>query len=266
MTDRPTGDSPRGAGSREAVQVPRCLAFIMDGNGRWAERQGLPRIQGHERGADVLREITEYCCEHEFAEITFYALSTENYARRPEAEVAQLMELLHRYLIDERDTIMKQNIVFRTIGRVDELPPGIVAEVRTTEELSRNNTGMVLRLALNYGGRQEILDGIAKAAAGRNGTPGQPSAGLNGELTEDGFRRYLYDPDMHDPDLLVRTAGEYRISNFLLWFLSYSELFVTDRTWPEFNIATLEEALTSYGTRDRKFGRVKPAQALEEDA
>ncbi|MEM7167583.1 MAG: polyprenyl diphosphate synthase [Planctomycetota bacterium] len=236
--------------------APRCMAFIMDGNGRWAERQGLPRISGHERGADVLREITEYCCEHEFREITFYALSTENYARRPEAEVAQLMELLQRYLIDERSTIMEQNIVFRTIGRVDELPPGIVEEIRKTEAVSRDNTGMILRLALNYGGRQEILDGIA--ALTRDGA-------TTADLHEDDFRRFLYDPEMQDPDLLVRTAGEYRISNFLLWYLSYSELFVTDRTWPEFGIAALEEALASYEARDRKFGGVRPT-ASQEDA
>lgn len=234
---------------------PPHIAFIMDGNGRWAERQGLPRLRGHERGADVLREITEFCTAEGLREVTFYALSTENYRRRPLEEVAQLMELLVRYLETEQATVMRHGIRFRTIGRVDELPPEVLAHVRALETMSADNPGMVLRLALNYGGRREITDAVRKLAVEIGS--GQRSARSLEQLTESEFQRYLYDPEMTDPDLLVRTAGEYRLSNFLLWHISYAELWVTETPWPDFDTAQLRQAAASFDLRERKFGQVR---------
>lgn len=237
--------------------TPRHIAFIMDGNGRWAARQSLPRIRGHERGADVLREITEHCCAEGLEELTFYALSTENYIGRPIDEVKQLMLLLERYLVSERSTIMEQNIRFRTVGCIHEFPDRVVEEIRTTEQMSCDNSGMILRLALNYGGRREITDAVrAIIQEIDNGRPAQEFL----DLTEERFRDYFYDPEMTDPDLLVRTAGEYRLSNFLLWYISYAELWVTKTTWPDFDTKQLSEAIASYGSRERKYGTVSPTQ------
>lgn len=239
--------------SPPAPEQPRHIAFIMDGNGRWAEAQGSPRIRGHERGADVLRDVTRFCCAEGVPEITFYALSTENYRKRPRREVRELMRLLKEYLIGERDEIMKQNIRLRTIGRVEELPGRVLKEMRKTEEMSADNDGMILRLALNYGSRSEILDAVKRivdeAAAGRD---------LDGlrQLDEKRFARYLYDPEMNDPDLLVRTAGEQRISNFLLWQISYAEIWFAEVPWPEFTVEHVREATAAYQKRLRKFGRV----------
>ena len=236
-----------------APKTPRHIAYIMDGNGRWAAAQGSPRIRGHERGAEVLREVTRFCCAEGVPEITFYALSTENYRSRPRREVRELMRLLREYLIGERGEIMEQNIRLRSIGRVDDLPGRVVRELRKTEKMSAVNDGMILRLALNYGSRGEILDAVkkivAEVAAGRSPKEFR-------DLDERQFANYLYDPEMCDPDLLVRTAGEQRVSNFLLWQISYAEIWITEVPWPEFTVEHVADATAAYESRQRKFGSV----------
>lgn len=244
------------------LPAPGHIAFIMDGNGRWAKEQGFERIKGHERGAKTLREITRYCRRHGAKEITFYALSTENFRARPRLEVRYLMTLLRDYLVGERNEIREQNIRLCSIGRVDELPKNVLKELRTSEELSRDNDGMVLRLALNYGSRSEILDAIARM--GEDVSAGRLDAHDLTRFSEADFARYLYDPNMSDPDLLIRTAGEMRVSNFLLWQISYAELWVTQDRWPEFTVAHLEEAIASYRGRERRFGRVPGAGGNQE--
>ncbi len=236
------------------LPMPNHIAFIMDGNGRWAKSRGFERIKGHERGAKTLREITRFCRRNGVGEITFYALSTENYRARPRMEVRYLMTLLRDYLVGERNEIREQNIRLCSIGRVDDLPKNVLRELRTSEELSRDNDGMVLRLALNYGSRGEILDAVAKI--GDRIQAGELNVSDLGELTEEEFTNYLYDPGMADPDLLIRTAGEMRVSNFLLWQISYTELWVTEAKWPDFEVSHLEEAIRSYQGRERRFGKL----------
>ncbi len=233
----------------------------MDGNGRWARQRGFRRLRGHEEGAQALRRITRYSAQIGIEEITFYALSTENYLRRPKTEVQFLMRLLKNYLIGERQELADGNIRLQAIGRTWELPEDVQEELARTLQGSAAHDGMVLRLALNYGGRREILDAIARlveeAAAGRREL--RPAA----QLSESNFRRFLYDPAMTDPDLIIRTAGEARLSNFLLWQASYAELWVTEALWPDFEPARLQEALQFYATRCRKFGGLAPEEVDE---
>ncbi len=229
--------------------LPRHVALIMDGNGRWARRRGLLRVVGHESGAESLRRITRRSRALGISELTFYALSTENYTRRPRAEVEFLMGLLRRYLIDERDELMTNDIRLRSIGSVEDLPDSVVAELRTTEKLTAENRSMRLRLALNYGGRQEIIAAVNSWLRSRD-------AGSRIGFDEDALRANFYDPEMSDPDLLIRTAGEYRLSNFLLWQCSYSELWVTETLWPDFGVEEFDAALRDFARRERKYGAV----------
>ncbi|MGE3163522.1 MAG: polyprenyl diphosphate synthase [Planctomycetota bacterium] len=244
-------------------EVPRHIAFIMDGNGRWAERQGLPRLRGHERGAAVLREVVQFCARAGVSEVTFYALSTENYRQRPPAEVEQLMALLEFFLVNEREEIARNDLRLRAIGRIHELPSSVRRELTRSLAESKDNQGMILRLALNYGGRREITDAVIAVVeeirAGRS-----PDEFL--KLTESEFAQYLYDPSMTDPDLLVRTAGELRLSNFLLWHISYAELWVTDSPWPDFGPELLRKAFAAFGRRVRKFGSVVPSVRSPEES
>lgn len=235
--------------SRESFEkLPDSLAIIMDGNGRWALERGFPRTRGHEEGAESVRSITRECARLGLKELTLYAFSTENWKRPPE-EVGLLMQLLERYLVQERPEIMQNGIVFRAIGELDRLPPSVREKYEETREMSKNNGGMVLRLALSYGSRREILLAAKKIAALAQRDPSAVEA-----LEEDDLRRFLYEPEMRDPDLLVRTAGEIRLSNFLLWQASYSELYVTETCWPDFRERALHEALRAYGARVRRFG------------
>lgn len=231
--------------------LPRHVAIIMDGNGRWAQRRGLPRIEGHRRGVKSVREIVETCADLGIEQLTLYCLSSENW-KRPEAELSRLMSLLEQYLIEDRSTIMRQGLRFAAIGRRDGLTPGVIKELNRTLELSRNNTGMRLCLALNYGARSEIADAAKaiaeKVAAGEL----QPS-----DINEDVFAQHLYTAGMPDPDLLIRTAGEMRLSNYLLWQISYAELWVTEKCWPEFRKPDLMQALRAFASRDRRFGGLK---------
>ena len=231
------------------AHLPRAVAIIMDGNGRWAERQGLPTLRGHEQGAESVRAVTRECARLGIEELTLYAFSTENW-RRSQDEVTGLMGLLKRYLIEEREEIMTNDIRFRAIGELDRLPDEITDEYEQTRELSAGNSGMVLRLALSYGGRREILR-AAQSIARRAVEEGIETAL---DLDEEDFARHLYDPEMLDPDLLIRTAGEMRVSNFLLWQISYSEFVAREALWPEFREEELHAALHAYAARERRFG------------
>ncbi len=229
---------------------PEAVAIIMDGNGRWAQARGEPRIVGHEAGAESVRAITRECARLGVGELTLYAFSNENW-KRPQEEVDLLMGLLRRYLIDERPEIMDNDIRFRVIGRTASMPEPVLEEMRQTISMSADNPGMVLRLALSYGGRQEIIDAAARLVELAKEDPARAAALA---ASEDGFRSQLYEPGMRDPDLLIRTAGEQRISNFLLWQISYSEIHVTSVMWPEFREAQLHAAFADYQGRERRFG------------
>jgi undecaprenyl diphosphate synthase len=231
--------------------LPRHVAIIMDGNGRWAQQRGLPRIEGHRRGVQSVRATVEECCRLGIEQLTLFCLSVENW-KRPRHELDFLMTLLRRYLLEERAEIMEQNIRFTTIGRRSGLPPKVLREIDENIRLSQTNTGMVLCLAINYGGRTELIDAVRLLAKQvREGI-------LNPEsITEEILAGALYTAGMPDPDLLIRTAGEMRVSNFLLWQISYAELWVTDKLWPDFDCATLRKALRDYSRRERRFGGLK---------
>jgi undecaprenyl diphosphate synthase len=232
-------------------RLPAHIAIIMDGNGRWARQRGLPRIEGHSRGVDSVRATVEECCRLGIGQLTLYCLSVENW-KRPRLELDFLMALLQRYLLEERAEIMEQNIRFTMIGRRADLSPEVLRELDENVRLSRGNTGMVLCLAINYGGRTEIVDAVRSLAAEVRAGRLDPDA-----IDEDTLGQTLYTAGMPDPDLLIRTAGEMRISNFLLWQISYAELWVTERCWPEFDRATLHRALRDYAGRERRFGGLK---------
>ena len=227
---------------------PRHVAIIMDGNGRWAERQNLPRIAGHERGVASVRRTTEECARLKIEQLTLYCLSSENW-KRPQTEINFLMHLLEQYMIEERTTIMGNNVRVRMIGRRDDIPEQVLRELDKTVQMSSTNTGLWLNLAINYGGRAEIADAVrsisGKVAAGEL----EPGA-----INEAVIASHLYTASAPDPDLLIRTAGEMRISNFLLWQISYAEIWVTNKCWPEFDELTLHEAIRAYASRKRSFG------------
>jgi undecaprenyl diphosphate synthase len=229
--------------------VPRHLAVIMDGNGRWAQARGLPRVAGHEAGAESVREITRACRAAGVQALTLYSFSTENW-KRPDDEVKALMGLLARFLVEERREILENDIRLNAIGQLDRLPIPVRAALKELSHASRNNKGMVLTLALSYGGRAEIVEAAKslarKAAAGRL----RPDA-----IDEATFAAELGTAGLPEPDLLVRTSGELRLSNFLLWQLAYAEIYVTDVLWPDFRRAELEQAFASFGTRERRFGK-----------
>jgi undecaprenyl diphosphate synthase len=229
-------------------RLPRHIAVIMDGNGRWANARGLPRAEGHARGATSVDAVTEECCRLGVGQLTLYCLSSENW-KRPKDELLFLMALLKQYLVGEREKILRQNIRFAVIGRRDGLPADVLAEIDETVRLSRGNTGLTLCLAINYGGRTEIVDAV-RAIAGRV-RRGELAPEAIDEAAVEGA---LYTAGMPDPDLLIRTAGEMRVSNYLLWQISYAELWVTPKCWPEFDAATLHEALRDYAARERRFG------------
>ena len=230
--------------------LPRHVAIIMDGNGRWASKRGLARVRGHIEGVKSVREITEECARRHIEQLTLYAFSSENWSR-PRFEVAILMRLLRRYLIREIKTIMDNNIRFAVIGRIEGLPEDVQKEIATEIELSKNNTGMVLCLALNYGGRTEIVDAARRLAQKVQEGKLRPEDINEATLTEN-----MYTAGMRDPDLLIRTGGDMRVSNFLLWEISYTELWVTPVYWPDFRKERLEEALRDYAARERRYGGI----------
>ncbi len=236
------------AAGLDPSRLPQHVAVIMDGNGRWARRRGLPRIEGHRRGVQSVRAVVEEGCRLGLQQLTLYCLSVENW-KRPQAELDFLMRLLRQYLLQERAEILEQNIRFATIGRRVGLPPEVLREIDENIRVSRANTGMVLCLAINYGGRTEIADAArALAESVRRGDL------VPEEIDEDAVTGALSTAGMPDPDLLIRTAGEMRVSNFLLWQISYAELWVTEKCWPEFDRATFHQALRDYAGRERRFG------------
>lgn len=228
--------------------VPAHIAVIMDGNGRWARQQGLARIRGHKQGVESVREITRECAKKNIQQLTLYAFSQENW-KRPQREINFLMKLLKEFLISERKEVEENNIRLTAIGRIQGLPDDIQKEIALSIEKSRKNTGMILCLALNYGGRAEIVD--AAQAIARDVKNGKMNIE---EIDEETFKHYLYMKNMPDPDLLIRTGGDMRVSNFLLWEISYAELWVTPVCWPEFRKEHLEVALNDYRRRERRFG------------
>ncbi len=230
--------------------IPRHIAIILDGNGRWAKKRGLPRTAGHAAGSENFRRIATYCKNIGVDYLTVYAFSTENW-KRPEEEVRAIMRLLGRYLHEAIDTMERDRIKMRVFGDVDGLPEELRALVDRTNEISQRYEGFQANICLNYGGRAEIVNAArryaADLAAGR----------AEGELSEEQFASYLYSAGVPDPDLLIRPGGEQRISNFLLWQCAYAEFYFTDVLWPDFTTEELDRAIDAYRKRDRRYGAVK---------
>jgi undecaprenyl diphosphate synthase len=228
-------------------QLPAHVAIIMDGNGRWAAQRHLPRVEGHRAGIESVRDVVESSARLGIDVLTLYAFSIENW-KRPRAEVSTLMTLLKRYLRLELSTLLKNNIRFQVIGRKDELSPDVLSELEIGIRQTERNTGMRFNIALNYGGRAEIVDAARRAIA--SGMPAD-------QLDERRFGDLLYTAGQPDPDLLIRTSGEMRVSNFLLWQIAYSEIWVTETLWPDFRRRHLLEAVLAYQKRDRRYGGIK---------
>ena len=229
-------------------KLPRHIAIIMDGNGRWAKRQGLPRIRGHEQGAKTVRAIVTHCARLGIEALTLFSFSTENW-KRPRDEVDFLMDLYVRYLIAERDTIMGNNVRFLHVGRREGLPASVLAEMDKTVAMSRDNSGLKLCLALNYGSLDEIVDAVREIARDVQSGRVRPE-----DIDEGTISASLYTAGLPDPDLLIRTANERRVSNFLLWQISYAEIYLCETLWPEFAPADLDEAMKDFARRERRFG------------
>jgi undecaprenyl diphosphate synthase len=235
------------------TRLPRHVAVIMDGNGRWAQKRHLPRIAGHRSGTQSARTTIETCARLKIEALTLYAFSVENW-RRPKTEIDFLMALLREYLRKEMPLIQRNNIRMRFLGRMDELPTGVQNDVRDAMEKTAGNKGMVLCVALNYGGRAEIVDAMNAILSERNGHR------TSDKVTEEQLSRHLYTEGLPDPDLLIRTSGEMRVSNFLLWQIAYAEIFVTETLWPDFNRARLLEALLEFQKRERRYGGIREGQ------
>ena len=230
-------------------QLPAHIAIIMDGNGRWAAQRHLPRVEGHRAGIDSVRDVVETSARLGIDVLTLYAFSVENW-KRPRAEVNTLMMLLKRYIRLELNTLLQNNIRFRVIGRPEELSPDVQDELEIGIAKTAKNSGMLFNIALNYGGRAEIVDAARRAIA----------SGVSADaLDEARFSSLLYTAGQPDPDLLIRTSGEMRISNFLLWQIAYSEIWVTETLWPDFRRRDLLDAVVAYQKRERRYGGIKPS-------
>ena len=237
-------------GLKPDFPLPRHVAIIMDGNGRWAERAGLERLRGHEAGVESVRDVVEACAEWPVEHLTLYAFSAENW-QRPEAEVAGLMAFLAHFLVAEEPTMLRNGVRLRAIGRIDALPAEVQEQLRATEAATAGGRNLTLRLALSYGGRQELVDAARTLAERVRAGELAPE-----EIDEAALAGALYDADMPDPDLVIRTAGEQRLSNFLLWQASYAEFHFSDALWPEFRREHLLDAMRDYHGRVRRFGKV----------
>jgi undecaprenyl diphosphate synthase len=250
MASIPPG-SPDEALARQVnfEQLPSHVAIIMDGNGRWAAQRHLPRVEGHRAGIESVRDVVETSARLGIDVLTLYAFSIENW-KRPRAEVNTLMMLLKRYIRLELNTLLKNDIRFRVIGRPEELAPDVQDELEAGTRKTAGNRGMLFNIALNYGGRAEIVDAARRAMA----------SGISpDDLDEQRFGEFLYTAGQPDPDLLIRTSGEMRVSNFLLWQIAYSEIWVTETLWPDFRRRDLLEAVLAYQKRDRRYGGIKPS-------
>ena len=236
----------------ESDRLPRHVAIIMDGNGRWAAKRALPRSAGHAAGAETFRRIATYCKNIGMEYLTTYAFSTENW-KRPSDEVGTIMELLDKYLREALGKMERDKVKMKFFGDMGDLSPGIRGLIHETEELSKRFEGVQVNICVNYGGRDEILRAAANYAEDvANGSAPEPEA-----LTEGVFSRYLYSAGIPDPDLVIRPSGEMRLSNFLLWQSAYSELYFTDVLWPDFSEREFDRALLSYQNRDRRYGGVR---------
>ena len=240
--------SPEEALAREVQfdRLPQHVAVIMDGNGRWAAQRHLPRVEGHRAGIESVRDVVESSARIGIKVLTLYAFSVENW-KRPASEISTLMSLLKRYLRLELNTLLRNNIRFRVIGRADELSPDIRSELSAAEAKTANNTGMQFNIALNYGGRAEIVEAAKRLIA---------SGVAADDVDEPRFAAFLYTAGQPDPDLLIRTSGEMRVSNFLLWQIAYAEIWVTETLWPDFRKRHLLEAILAYQKRDRRYGGI----------
>ncbi len=238
------------AGSQAGPGVPRHIAIILDGNGRWAKKRGLPRTAGHMAGAETFRRIATYCRSIGVEYLTVYAFSTENW-KRPEEEVGTIMKLLWRYLDEAIRTMEKDHIRMKVFGELARLSPQLREMVDRTDEISQHYQGFQANICLNYGGRDEIIHAARRYA--RDYAEGK----VQGELSEEQFGNYLYSAGIPDPDLLIRPGGEMRISNFLLWQCAYAEFYFTDVLWPDFTPEELDKAIAEFNRRDRRYGGVK---------
>jgi undecaprenyl diphosphate synthase len=236
-------------------RLPRHIAVIMDGNGRWAKSRNLPRVEGHRSGIASVREVVETAARLELRVITLYAFSVENW-KRPRYEVATLMMLLKEYLRKELATLMENNIRFTPIGRIDGLDPSVQRELRYAEEETAKNSGLLFQIALNYGGRAEIVDTVNRVMALL-----RDREMADAVIDEQFFADHLYTANIDDPDLLIRTSGELRVSNFLLWQIAYAEIHVTKTLWPDFRKRHLYEAIIDFQARDRRYGGVDESDA-----
>jgi len=234
-------------------QMPHHIAIIMDGNGRWARKRSLPRVEGHREGAGIIESIALHCVDLGIESLTLYSFSIENW-KRPQSEISALMHIHSEHLVSIRPTLMKNNVKLLHLGRVDGLPQSVRNDLADTMEMTASNTGMKLALALNYSGRAELVDATKKIAQKyKNG-----AISLD-EIDERCISEHLYGAGLADPDLLIRTANEMRISNFLLWQISYSEFYVTKTLWSSFTKESLEEAIMAYVKRSRRFGAIETA-------
>jgi len=231
--------------------IPRHIAIIMDGNGRWAQQKSLPRMAGHREGGKTVERVAQYCVDMGIESLTLYSFSMENW-RRPKEEIDFLMYLYSRYLVEIRPMLSRNNVRLVHLGRLRPLPEEVVKELQETIRITSTNTGMVLALALNYSGRAELVDATRAIAQ----EYGEGKLSLE-DIDEQCISDHLYTAQLSEPDLLIRTAGEMRISNFLLWQISYTEFYVTDTLWPDFTEHDLEEALRDYSKRVRRFGGVE---------
>ncbi len=235
-------------------QMPRHIAIIMDGNGRWAQQKSLPRTEGHRQGGKMVEEIALHCVALGIESLTLYSFSMENW-RRPKEEINALMHLYTQYLVGIRDMLMRNNVRLVHLGRAAGMPQGVLKELNKTMQMTAANDGMILALALNYAGRTEIVDAAKQIAQEYKNGKLQLE-----DIDEQCITRHLYTAGLAEPDLLIRTANEMRISNFLLWQISYSEFYVTETLWPDFNEAALENAILAYAKRNRRFGNISPQQ------
>lgn len=231
-------------------QLPTHVAVIMDGNGRWAKLRNLPRVEGHRAGIASVAEIVETCARLGIKILTLYAFSVENW-KRPTSEINTLMHLLKQYLRKELSTLQRHNIRLQTIGRINEMAKSVQQELERAMHKTCHNTGTILNIALNYGGRSEILDAV-KSIVNKFRENGHETESIN----EDTIRQYLYTADLPDPDLLIRTSGEMRISNFLLWQIAYSEIWITPTFWPDFRRGELFRAILDFQQRERRYGGI----------
>ncbi len=227
--------------------IPKHIAIIMDGNGRWAQSQGKIRLEGHRKGAANLERILEYCARKEIKYLTVYAFSTENW-KRPETEVRGLMELFSKFLDSKKKNMKKQGIKLLVTGSKENVPDKLLKKIEETEKFLKNGDKLVFSIAFNYGGRKEIVDAVTALIDERE------KLGKKGNVTEEELSQHMYRPEIPDPELIIRTSGEFRISNFLLWQVAYSEFYVTDVYWPDFNQEEFDKAISAFNKRDRRYG------------